>query len=178
MKGITNYGVSLPYYRIKRETILEAMGWFNPGLAALKSGEKAVANHDEDSLTLAVAAGQSCFSDVDRSGIDALYLASTTLPYQERSNAGIALGALNLPPECMTAEFGAEVKCGVTALTSALSKEDDNSALVCASDCRLGKSGGVIIQAEDGSLSAVSPETAEAHLKAMPKERRALYEDG
>jgi len=92
VKGITDYGVSLPYYRIKRETILEAMGWFNPGLAALKSGEKAVANHDEDSLTLAVAAGQSCFSGGDRSGINALYLASTTLPYQERSNAGIALG--------------------------------------------------------------------------------------
>ena len=142
MKGITDYGVSLPYYRIKRETILEAMGWFNPGLAALKNGEKVVANHDEDSLTLAVAAGQSCFSDVDRSGIDALYLASTTLPYQERSNAGIALGALNLSPECMTAEFGAEVKCGVTALTSALSKEDGGSTLVCAADCRLGKAGG------------------------------------
>ena len=142
MKGITAYGVSLPYYRIKRETIMKAMGWFNPGLAALKSGEKAVANHDEDSLTMAVAAGQSCLLDMDRSGINALYLASTTLPYQERSNGGIALAALNLSPECMTAEFGAEVKCGVTALTSALSKEDEGSALVCASDCRLGKAGG------------------------------------
>jgi len=42
----------------------------------------------------------------------------------------------------VTAEFGAEVKCGVTALTSALSKEDGDSALVCAADCRLGKAGG------------------------------------
>lgn len=142
MKGITAYGVSLPYYRIKRETIMKAMGWFNPGLAALKGGEKTVANHDEDSLTMAVAAGQSCLSDIDRSGITALYLASTTLPYQERSHGGIALAALNLSPECMTAEFGAEVKCGVTALASALSKVDDGSTLVCASDCRLGKAGG------------------------------------
>jgi epoxyqueuosine reductase QueG len=39
------------------------------------------------------------------------------------------------------------------------------------------KAGGVIIQAEDGSLTAISHEKAEAHLKAMAKERRALYED-
>jgi len=60
-----------------------------------------------------------------------------------------------------------------------------NCQLVCHPDIRqrkrrldLLKSGGVIIQAEDGSLSAVSPETAEAHMKAMPEERRVLYEDG
>ncbi|MEJ2719292.1 MAG: OB-fold domain-containing protein [Deltaproteobacteria bacterium] len=60
MIGITAYGVCLPYYRIKRRTIFEAMGWFNPGLAGIASGEKTVANHDEDSLTLAASAGMDC----------------------------------------------------------------------------------------------------------------------
>ncbi len=142
MKGIRAYGVCLPYYRIHRGTIFEAMGWFNPGLAALKGGEKTVANHDEDSLTLAVAAGKACLSDMDRTGIQGLYLASSTLPYRERSNAGIALAALNLSSECRTAEFGAEIKSGVTALAAALGEGGEGSTLVCASDCRLGKAGG------------------------------------
>lgn len=142
MKGITAYGVSLPYYRLKREIILKAMGWFNPGPAALLGGEKAVANHDEDSLTLAVAAGRNCLSGADRSGIEALILASTTLPYRERSNAGIALAALNLPSECRTAEFTGELKTGLSALAAALGETGDGSTLVCAADCRLGKAGG------------------------------------
>jgi hypothetical protein len=57
MIGITAYGVNVPYYRLKREAIFKAMGWFNPAIARLAKGEKAVANHDEDSLTMAVAAG-------------------------------------------------------------------------------------------------------------------------
>jgi hydroxymethylglutaryl-CoA synthase len=142
VKGITSYGVSLPYYRIRRETIFEAMGWFTPGLAALRSGEKTVANHDEDSLTLAVAAGKACFSGADLAKIQGLFLASTTMPYRERSNAGIALAALNLSPECRTLEFGGEIKSGVAALVSALRDDGGGSILVCASDCRTGKAGG------------------------------------
>jgi epoxyqueuosine reductase QueG len=38
------------------------------------------------------------------------------------------------------------------------------------------KQGGVIIQHEDGSLQAVSPEEAKEHIAAMEPERRALYE--
>lgn len=40
LKGITAVGIYLPYYRLKRETIFEAMGWFNPGIAALAIGER------------------------------------------------------------------------------------------------------------------------------------------
>ena len=35
---------------------------------------------------------------------------------------------------------------------------------------------GVVIQEEDGSLRAVSPQEARKHLDAMPPEKRALYE--
>ena len=59
-----------------------------------------------------------------------------------------------------------------------------NCQLVCHPDkgerkrrLDLLQSGGVVIQAEDGSLFAVSPEKAEAHLQAMSKEQRALYVD-
>ena len=35
---------------------------------------------------------------------------------------------------------------------------------------------GVVIQLEDGSLKAVSPEEAQEHLAAMSPESRSLYE--
>jgi hypothetical protein len=37
--------------------------------------------------------------------------------------------------------------------------------------------GGVVIQDQDGSMRAVSPEEAEDHLVAMDQETRALYEE-
>lgn len=141
MNGIISYGIAIPYYRIKRETILKAMGWFNAALGGLK-GEKAVANHDEDSLTLAVAAGTDCLSETPRDRIDAFYLSSTSLPYTERSGAAIAGAALNLPSESRTAEFSGGLKSGTTALISALNEAGEGNKLVCASDCRLGKAGG------------------------------------
>jgi 3-hydroxy-3-methylglutaryl CoA synthase len=141
MIGIISYGIGLPYYRIKRETLLNAMGWFNAALGGLK-GEKAVANHDEDSLTLAVAAGTDCLTEVTRDRMHTFYLSSTSLPYSERSGAAIAGAALNLPPESRTAEFSGGLKSGTTALISALNEAGDGPKLVCASDCRLGKAGG------------------------------------
>jgi len=142
--GITGYGVWLPYNRIKRETIFRAMNWFNPGLAAWTGGEKAVANYDEDTLTMAVAAGKDCFDEVDRADVNALFLASTTLPYKERSNAAIACSALNLSQSIRTAEFSGSLKAGTTALISALTEVSGGFKLVCASDCRLGKAGGIL----------------------------------
>jgi len=141
--GILSYGLNLPFYRLPRKFIFEAMGWYNPGLAGLSGGQKAVANHDEDSLTLAVAAGIDALDRVERSQIEALYLASTTLPYAERSNAAIAAEALNLDPQTRTAELGGALKAGTTALIAALQEKDSGPKLVCASDCRLARAGGV-----------------------------------
>jgi 3-hydroxy-3-methylglutaryl CoA synthase len=143
MIGIISYGIGIPYYRIKRETIRKAMGWFNAASGGLK-GEKAVANHDEDSLTLAVAAGTDCITEGARDRIDTLYLASTTLPYTERSGAAMAGAALNLPAGTRAAELSGGLKSATTALISALNEAGEGAKLVCASDCRLGKAGGTM----------------------------------
>ena len=156
MKGITAYGMYLPYYRLKRETIFRAMGWFNPGIAGLAKGEKTVANYDEDSLTMAVAAGIDCLKDVEREKIDALYIASTTLPYKERGNASIASAALNLSPNTRTAEFSGCLKSGTTALISALIAPDTETTMICMSDCRLGKAGGIQEQLFGDGAAAIA----------------------
>ncbi|MBW1674118.1 MAG: 3-hydroxy-3-methylglutaryl CoA synthase, partial [Deltaproteobacteria bacterium] len=67
MVGICSYGGYVPRYRLNRMVIFEAMGWMNAATIANAKGEKAVANFDEDSVTMAVAAGIDCLEGIDRS---------------------------------------------------------------------------------------------------------------
>jgi len=117
------------------------MGWLSPGALP---GEKATANHDEDSLTMAVAAGIDCLKGADRAGVDGLYFASTTFPYRERESAAIVATALDLSPSIRTADFADSLKAGTGAIVSAcdsVKAEGAKSILVCGSDSRLGKPG-------------------------------------
>lgn len=142
MIGICCHGGYVPRYRLKRSLIYKAMGWMNAATVANARGEKAVANFDEDSITLAVAAGRDALENCDRSVIEGLYLASTTLPYKERLNAGIVAAALSLNDQVRAADFTGGLKAGTTALLAGLDGVASGKmerALVCASDCRLGK---------------------------------------
>jgi hydroxymethylglutaryl-CoA synthase len=149
MVGITSFGGYIPRYRLNRFNIFSAMGWFNPVTIAVAQGEKSVANYDEDSLTMAVAAGLDALSAVDRSKIDGVYLASTTLPYKERSCAGIAAAAMDLKDEMRVADFGESVKGGTTAVLSALDAVkagEVGNIMVLAADFRMGKMGSMVEQ--------------------------------
>ncbi|MHC1567958.1 MAG: hydroxymethylglutaryl-CoA synthase [Candidatus Syntropharchaeia archaeon] len=142
MVGIVSYGAYIPRYRLNRKTIFSAMGWL--GASGFAKGEKAVANYDEDSITMAVAASVDCLNGMDRSEIDGLYFATTTPPYKERVNSGIIATALDLDPETRTADFTDSTKAGITALLAAWDAVRAGSAknvIVCAADCRLGKAG-------------------------------------
>ena len=81
MAGITSYGAYIPLHRLSRTEIARAWG---EGEAP---GEKAVANFDEDSLTMAVAAARDCLKGIDPGSIEGLYFASTTAPYKEKQTA-------------------------------------------------------------------------------------------
>jgi len=143
MVGICSYGGYIPRYRLKREKIFEAMGW--TGSSGLSKGEKAVANFDEDSLTMAVAAGMDCMNGFDRRTLGGVYFASTTMPYQERQNAGIIAGALGMEDNVRSADFAGSLKSGTAALLAgieAVVSKGVNNLMVCSSDCRLGKAGG------------------------------------
>lgn len=142
MAGICAYGGYVPRYRLNRMKIYQAMGWMNPGNIGNARGEKAVANYDEDSITMAVAAGIDALKGLDRSNVDGVYFASTTMPYKERLNAGIVSVALGLGDQLRAADFSGGIKSGTTALLSALEGVESGrlgNILVCASDCRLGR---------------------------------------
>jgi 3-hydroxy-3-methylglutaryl CoA synthase len=124
--------------------IYQAMGWVNAANIAHARGDKSVANYDEDSVTMAVAATIDSLNGVDRSELGGVYFASTTLPYKERQNAGIVAGALAMKDDVRSADFTGSLKSGTTALISALEAVESkgaNNVVVCSSDCRLGKPG-------------------------------------
>jgi 3-hydroxy-3-methylglutaryl CoA synthase len=101
-----------------------------------------VANFDEDSITMAVAAGIDALRGLERETVDAVYLASTTMPYKERLNAGIVAAALGVKEQIRAADFSGGVKCATTAVLAALEGVEANRAgniVVTAADTRLGK---------------------------------------
>ncbi len=143
MVGITAYGGYIPRYRLSRMTIIQNMAWYFPVIMAVAGGEKAVANWDEDSLSMAVAAASDCMAGQDRKSLDGVLFASTTMPFADRLNAGIIAAALNAPEEgAMNADFGSCLKAGTTAAVSALQAVESgqkNNVLVAASDLRKSK---------------------------------------
>ena len=144
MVGITAYGAYIPKRRLSRMAVIQSMAWLAPGLMTAAAGERSMCNWDEDAMTMAVAAARDCVTGMDRSAINASYLASTSLPFKERQNSGILTTALNLPEEgLVTADFTASLKSGTTALLTAIDAvrgEGKDNVLVTASDARETKS--------------------------------------
>jgi hydroxymethylglutaryl-CoA synthase len=141
MVGIKSYGAYIPRYRMNHNTLFMAVAFLGSFPAP---GENAVANHDEDTLTMAVAAGIDCLSGMKRELVDGLYLATTSQPYMVRQNSALVATALDLQSDIRTADFMGSTKSGTTALLSAMDTAKGETAtniLVCASDCRLSKPG-------------------------------------
>ncbi|MFA4837767.1 MAG: 3-oxoacyl-[acyl-carrier-protein] synthase III C-terminal domain-containing protein [Dehalococcoidia bacterium] len=129
MAGIVSYGVYVPWYRLGPGS----NGW-------TASGERSVANFDEDSITMAVAAARNCLGPTSRDGIGALYFASTTAPYREKSNASVVAVASDLPSDIFITDFANTLRAGTNALKAAIDAARGSSAkqiLVTASDLRV-----------------------------------------
>ena len=139
MIGIQSYGAYIPRLRLSRMAIFQAMGWFAPATIMVAQGERSMCNHDEDSLTMAVAAARDCLTGMDKRKIDGSYLCSTTLPFADRQNAGILKTALNLRDDMITADFTSSLRAGTTGLLTALDVVQGGSRkqiLVSAADKR------------------------------------------
>jgi len=134
MVGITSFGVYAPVYRLTREEISRA--WKTKSLG----GEKAVAGHDEDSLTMAVGATLDCMKYSPQKA-DGLFFASTTSPYKEKQAAAIIAAAVDLQEEIRTADVTDSLRSGTIALSLAIDAVKSGSAeniIVAVSDSRMG----------------------------------------
>lgn len=133
MEGIVSWGGYVPIYRLSGEVVSKV--WGGRG-----KGERAVANSDEDSLTMGVEAAAACLEGIDRSTVDALYFASTTAPYREKQSASIIAAALDLREDILTVDIADSLRSATSALKLALQSVKSGAArnvLVIAADARL-----------------------------------------
>jgi 3-hydroxy-3-methylglutaryl CoA synthase len=139
MPGIIGYGAYIPRLRLSRKTVVQANAWFAPQFAARAKGTRAMANWDEDCITLAVAAARDCLGTAeDRTHIQGVYLASCTLPFAERLNAGIVSEALTLNDTVEALDIAGSQRAALSAVSTALakSKSGAGAVLVLAADMR------------------------------------------
>lgn len=135
-KGIKSLGAYLPYHYLTRAALGAA--WSGKG----GKGEKSIADVDEDSVTMAVEAAMGCFRFAKREDVNALYFASTTGPYAEKSHAALIAVACDLKDEdVFTSDIMTSTKAGTNALKAALdgvAANEGQSILVTAADMRSG----------------------------------------
>lgn len=127
--GITSYGAYVPLHRL------------GPGTSAWTARtEKAVASFDEDSITMAVAAATNCLDGVSLKDVEALYFASTTSPYKEKTNATTVSAACDLSCESLSVDFSNSLRAGTAALQGAIDAVKAGSVkqlLLTAADMRI-----------------------------------------
>jgi hydroxymethylglutaryl-CoA synthase len=133
MVGITRYGSYVPVHRLDRKLIEQAWG------ARQAKGEIAVANYDEDALTLAIDASMSCLGDPPPA-LDGAYFASVSAPYAEKQMSGVLATVCDLPRALITADFAGSTRAGISATLAALRTVQAGAAhamLVAAADVRV-----------------------------------------
>lgn len=150
--GIAGIGVHVPRYRLGGAT-LQAV-WGSGG----DRGGRAVANHDEDSLTMAVEAGLDSLGAGGGAEIELVVLATTTPPYAEKSAAAILATVLDCGPGTAVADLGGSLRAGTTGLRLALDAVRAGSAraaLAAAADVRVAAPGSELEAAWGDGAAAV-----------------------
>jgi 3-hydroxy-3-methylglutaryl CoA synthase/uncharacterized OB-fold protein len=133
MRGIISCGGYVPYWRLQRKAIGEAMGTYGG------AGTRAVASYDEDTTTMGVEAGRLALRPLGDPGavaIDTLVFATAEPAYLEKTNATTIHAALRLDQDCLAMDAGGATRSGVGVLRSAL--RSGGTTLVVASDLRNG----------------------------------------
>lgn len=132
MLGIVSFGAYVPFNRLERGRIAEAAG------IPSEPGEKAVANYDEDSVSMAVEASLDCLAGFSAGEVGSFFFATTTAPHLEKQSASTIAAALDTPVKTRTVDFTGSLRAGSGALLSGFDavKAGAGRVLVACSDCR------------------------------------------
>src|SRR3954447_23082267 len=133
MRGIVGWGVHVPHRRLDRSTIAAVAG------AGGGKGTRAVASYDEDTTTMAVAAGRAALSGIDEP-VRGLWLATTTPTYADKTNATAVHAALRLDRTTPAFDAAGSVRSTMGAMFAAVAGRC--AVLVVGSDMRVGRPGG------------------------------------
>ena len=129
MRGIISCGGYIPFRRLARAEIAKTFG------AGGGKGSRSVASYDEDTTTMGVEAARLALRGRDVQP-DALWFATASPAYLDKTNATAIHAALRLPTDRVALDMGGAVRSGPGALRVGL--ESGATVLVVASDMRTG----------------------------------------
>ncbi|WP_336037005.1 zinc ribbon domain-containing protein [Halobacterium yunchengense] len=149
--SVVGVGAYAPRFRMPADAVRDALGSFD----ARGVDQVAVPDADEDALTMAAeAAGRALDAAETRpDDLDALFLASTTLPYDEEAATARLASLLGAPERTRTAQFAGSTAAGGEALAAAL--DADGLSVVVASDAPTGAADGAVGHAAGAGAAAV-----------------------
>ncbi|KAA0232991.1 MAG: hypothetical protein JJLCMIEE_03137 [Acidimicrobiales bacterium] len=135
MAGIIAYGAYVPYFRLQRAAIAEALG------VPAAPGERAVAAYDEDATSMGVEAARIALRGLDPSvELSSACFATSAPPYLDKTNCTAIHAALDLADSAAAYDMVGSVRSGAGALRAGL--ESGPPTLVVLSDVRSGRAGG------------------------------------
>ena len=163
MRGIVSIAGYVPYRRLQRSAVAQLFG------SGGGKGTRSVASHDEDTTTMGVEAARLALRSAPGAAPDALWFATATPAYLDKTNATTVHAALRQPSHVAAFDFGGALRSGTGALRTALGASGTGTTLVVLSDLRDGlptsadeTSGGdgaaAVLVADDGPGSPVIAE--------------------
>jgi hydroxymethylglutaryl-CoA synthase len=117
--GIHRFGAYVPALRVSRREIVAANRWANGSLAGWARSERSTCSWDEDVVTMAVEAARDARRGGPGHGAAAVYLGTTTPPFESRLNSGIVAAALGLPDTTPCWDVTGSDRAGTSALLAA-----------------------------------------------------------
>ena len=113
MMNLLSYGAYLPSGRVDRAEVGATLG------SGGGRGQRVVASFDEDSTTMAVAAGRAALATLPGPAPQDLYFATTSPAYLDKTNAAAIHTALGAGSLGFAADLAGSARSGMAALVSA-----------------------------------------------------------
>ena len=104
MRGIISSAAYVPYRRLARTSISAFLG------AGGGKGSRSVASHDEDTTTMGVEAARIALRSAPAAAPGAVWFATATPAYLDKTNATAVHAALRLPSDVAALDFGGAIR--------------------------------------------------------------------
>ena len=132
MRGIVSIAGYVPYRRLQRSAVAQLFG------SGGGKGTRSVASYDEDTTTMGVEAARLALRSVPAAAPDAVWFATASPAYLDKTNAATIHAALRQPSHVAAFDFGGALRSGVGALRTTLAAPGTGATLVVLSDVRDG----------------------------------------
>ena len=131
-RGIVSIAGYVPYRRLQRAEVAKVFG------SGGGKGSRSVASHDEDTTTMGVEAARLALRPVPTAAPRAVWFATATPAYLDKTNATTVHAALRQPADVAAFDFGGALRSGPGALRTALDGAGTGTTLVVTADLRDG----------------------------------------